>query len=128
MPLLRKTKSVKTVLHIFENSLGALSAVELIERLNEKMNKTTVYRILERLEGEGLIHSFTATDGLRWYAKCDGCTSDSHFDIHPHIQCKICGKVECLDVEVSIPNVKNYKVEKVELFMTGSCKNCADLR
>lgn len=124
MAIMRKTKSVKTVLHLFEAKNTAVSAVALIQELNQSMNKTTVYRILDRLENDGLVHSFIASDGLRWYAKCNGCSSEQHLDVHPHIQCKLCGKVECLDLDVAIPKVKGYEIENVELFLIGTCSQC----
>jgi Fur family ferric uptake transcriptional regulator len=49
MGIIRKTKAVTEVLQIFEEKNEAKSVVYLIELLNEKMNKTTVYRILDRL-------------------------------------------------------------------------------
>ena len=33
------------------------------------MNKTTVYRILDRFEKEGILHWFIDNDGLKRYAK-----------------------------------------------------------
>ena len=70
MSVKRRTKSANIILSIFENGREALSVVDLVEQLQHDMNKTTVYRILERLEKEGTIHSFTGTNGLKWYAKC----------------------------------------------------------
>ena len=46
----RKTKTVKLILDLFENTSNALSVVELTDTFSKKMNKTTVYRILDRLE------------------------------------------------------------------------------
>ena len=59
-----------------------------------EMNKTTVYRILDRLEQDGTIHCFNGKDGLKWYAKCNGCSENHHYDLHPHFQCNNCDKVE----------------------------------
>lgn len=126
MSVIRKTKSVKSVLQLFEHKETAVSTVDLIEELNEVMNKTTVYRILERLEKDGLVHSFTAKDGLRWYAKCNGCSPEQHLDEHPHIQCMICGKVKCLDLKFNIPTVSDYKVDSAELLLFGQCEACRD--
>ncbi|NRA93639.1 MAG: transcriptional repressor, partial [Psychroserpens sp.] len=70
MSIIRKTKSVKMLLEIFESTKSALSVVDLVEQLKSEMNKTTVYRILERLENEGVLHSFNGINGLKWYAKC----------------------------------------------------------
>ena len=50
MPISRKTKTVKMILDLFDKSNNAISVVDLISTFNNKMNKTTVYRILHRLE------------------------------------------------------------------------------
>lgn len=124
MDNLRKTKSVKAVLKIFEDTNHALSVVELVEKLDGEMNKTTVYRILQRFENNGILHSFIGKDGLMWYAKCKGCTSSGHSDVHPHFQCQNCGKIECLAVSIPLPAVPNYKLDSVKLLLIGQCDNC----
>ncbi len=124
MGIVRKTASVKFVLSIFEEREKAVSVVALVKLLKEKMNKTTVYRILDRLEQDGIIHSFLGKDGLRWYAKCQGCSADHHLDVHPHFQCKDCGDVECLPVDVVIPSVENKQVDSAEIMLVGKCSNC----
>ncbi len=124
MGVVRKTKSVVTVLNLFEESDYSLSAVRLVELLNKKMNKTTVYRIVERLKDEGILHSFAGKDGLTWYAKCKGCTSSNHVDSHPHFQCRECGKSECLSIDVQVPAISNHKVDSAELLLMGHCADC----
>lgn len=124
MGSLRKTKSVKAVLDKFEPGNEALSVVDLVERLQLEMNKTTVYRILERLEAAGTLHSFIGTNGLKWYAKGNECFSDSHPNTRPHFQCKACGKVECLTLEIAIPILPNYKVDSAKFLLVGECEKC----
>jgi Fur family ferric uptake transcriptional regulator len=124
MGVIRKTKSVKEVLTIFDQQSNSISAVNLVERLKTSMNKTTVYRILDRLEDEGTIHSFTHNNGQKWYAKCQGCSSSAHHDTHPHFQCKVCGKTECLDITISIPEIPNKRVESAEMLLVGQCDEC----
>jgi Fur family ferric uptake transcriptional regulator len=125
MGIVRKTKSVMTVLNVFEQTDYAVSAVNLVEHLQQKMNKTTVYRILEKLEDQGTLHSFLGKDGLKWYAKCDGCSSSQHIDSHPHFQCQGCGKTECISSNVSVPIIPNHKVNFAELLLTGLCEVCS---
>ncbi len=125
MGITRKTKAVKKLLSLFEPTVSAILAVDLIAQLKEEMNKTTVYRILDRLENEGVIHSFSGSNGLKWYAKCTGCSSDKHNDIHPHFQCTSCKKVTCLPVEIKIPTVKNYTIENAAVFLVGKCSECS---
>ncbi|MEM7552256.1 MAG: transcriptional repressor [Bacteroidota bacterium] len=124
MGVVRKTKSVEALLSVFEQSQNAISVVDLVERLKEDMNKTTVYRILDRFEKDGIVHSFLGKDGLKWYAKCRSCSSKNHIDAHPHFQCKKCGKVECLQTDFSIPSISNHKIESAQLLLIGQCEEC----
>ena len=124
MSIKRRTKSVNIMLSIFEDGHEALSVVDLVERLHGKMNKTTVYRILERLESDGAIHSFTGANGLKWYAKCHQCDAHTHNDVHPHFECKDCGKVECLEVNISIPKIDNRNIQSADILLVGQCTDC----
>jgi len=124
MGILRKTKSVKILLDEFEKKTTAISAIALIERLHSKMNKTTIYRVLDKLEDDGFLHSFLGKNGHKWYAKCIGCSSAKHHDIHPHFQCTDCGKVDCLSTDVLIPNIPNRKVDVSRILLQGKCEEC----
>lgn len=126
MSIKRRTKSLNAILAVFEESQEALSVVDLVERFHDKMNKTTVYRILERLEDEGLIHSFTGTNGLKWYAKDHICEARNSHDIHPHFECNKCGKVECLEVDIPMPKINNRHIESADVLFTGQCADCMD--
>ena len=127
MGVIRKTKSVTTILSYFSDGHQAISVVDLVERLSSDMNKTTVYRVLDRLEDEGLIHSFSGAKGLTWYAKCHDCSTHSHQDVHPHFECKECGKVECLDVSIELPQINNRHIETADVLLTGQCDDCKNL-
>ncbi len=127
MGIVRKTKSVATVIEIFQQNKVALSAVELVTLLKTNMNKTTVYRILERLESEGVLHSFTDNDGLKWYASCVDCSEHHHQDAHPHFRCKKCNKVACLHIQITIPSTKMLQIENSEIFLIGTCESCLEV-
>ena len=71
MGIIRKTKSVKLLIDEFEKHSSAISVITLIERLGSQMNKTTVYRVLDKLEDDGFLHSFLGKNGNKWYAKCN---------------------------------------------------------
>lgn len=124
MGVVRKTKSVQTILDTFNESEEAISVVTLIERHKGQMNKTTIYRILGRLEQDGLLHSFLGHNGVKLFAKCNNCSSSRHHDIHPHFQCTECGKTECLRVELTVPQVAGHKIESVQVLYAGTCKDC----
>ncbi|MEO1625806.1 MAG: transcriptional repressor [Bacteroidota bacterium] len=125
MGIIRKTKTVTALLQIFEERSSAISVVDLVAQFNGKANKTTIYRILDRLQSDGLIHSFRGQDGLTWYAKCiSGCSTDHHSDIHPHFQCQECGKVECLPISIDLPKVDTHDIQSAEVLLVGQCSDC----
>jgi len=100
--------------------------VDLIEKLKDQMNKTTIYRILERLEEDAVLHSFLGHEGVTWYAKCHACSTHDHQDVHPHFQCIDCGKVDCVEIEVSIPQIPNRKAIAYNVLIQGQCEACVD--
>ena len=124
MGIIRKTKSVEVLLNEFNKSSSAISAKELIERFDSKFNKTTIYRVLDKLEEDGVLHSFLGKEGLKWYAKCNDCKVNKHSDNHPHFQCLSCGKMDCLTVNVTLPIIPNRKIEVSQLLIQGKCEEC----
>ncbi|MGI9531261.1 Fur family transcriptional regulator, partial [Lutimonas sp.] len=94
------------------------------ENLGSQFNKTTIYRVLDKLEDDGVLHSFLGNNGLKWYAKCHDCSANKHNDLHPHFQCLDCGKVDCLSVKVTLPKIPNRKIEVSQLLIQGKCEEC----
>ncbi len=92
MGVIRKTKSVEVLINEFNKSSVAISVKKLIENFSSDFNKTTIYRVLDKLEDDGVLHSFLGKNGLKWYAKCNDCSANKHSDLHPHFQCLNCGK------------------------------------
>jgi len=125
MGIIRKTESVEILLNEFSEKSTALSTVELIRRLDRVLNKTTIYRVLDKLEDDGVLHSFLGFDGVKWFAKCRACSKTNHSDIHPHFQCVSCGKSECLDLTIDIPDITNREVLFTQLLIKGKCGLCA---
>jgi len=126
MGIIRKTQSVTLLLNEFKKDTGAISTIELIRRFNAKLNKTTIYRVLEKLEDDGILHSFLGKNGIRWYAKCKDCSTAGHIDGHPHFQCLSCGKVDCLSVNIYIPPIPKRTVEVSQVLIQGKCEICFD--
>lgn len=124
MGIIRKTKSIEILLNEFQKSSRAISTVELIKRLDKKMNKTTIYRILDRLEDDGILHSFLGIKGIKWYAKCSNCSKSKHLDMHPHFECVVCGKVDCLNVDIKMPDIPNRSVISAQVLFQGTCEAC----
>jgi len=120
MAIKRQTKSVKRLMDAFEETKTAISVSSLLKRFQDEMNKTTVYRILDRLEGSGVLHSFIGKDGQRWYST----TAIDKTTYHPHFQCDACGKSECITLDIAIPALTDHKVDSANLLLIGQCKDC----
>ena len=125
MSISRNTKTVQLLLKLFDKKDHALPVVDLVSIFSEEMNKTTVYRILHRLEESGILHSFIDKDGLKRYAKGDQRTSSSGDQItHPHFLCEDCGVSTCLPLKISTPSIPNYLIKSSEQLYLGQCKDC----
>ena len=124
MGVIRKTKSIELLLNEFKTQKTAISTIELIQRLNSKLNKTTIYRVLENLVDDGILHTFIGNDGIKWYAMCTNCTKSKHKDLHPHFECIECGEIDCLKSEVIIPKIQNRKILSSQILIKGMCEKC----
>ncbi len=124
----RNTKQKQGVIDVLKSSEAAMSADEVLDQLMTKMNRVTVYRILERFEQEGVAHRIVGLDGKNYYALCaEDCHAHAHSDYHAHFQCKKCKNLTCVDVEVSQPKLDNYKIEECQVLLTGLCAECLDV-
>ena len=125
MSISRNTKTVKLLLKMFDKKNQAIPVIDLVSIFKKKMNKTTVYRILHRLEDSGILHSFVDKNGLKRYAKGDQRTSSSNNQVtHPHFLCEDCGISTCLPLKISTPSIPNYIIKSSEQLYLGQCKDC----
>ena len=125
MSLTRKTKTVKLFLNLFEKKNGAISILELVSIFKNDMNKTTVYRILTRLEESGILHSFVDKKGLKRYAKNPlGKKSIKDQSPHPHFLCEDCGISKCLPIKIQNPTIPDLIINSAEQLYLGQCGNC----
>ena len=123
MGVLRKTKHLEHVLQAFRQSSDALSAGMLVDALANEINKSTVYRMLQKLEDDGVIHSFLTIDQIRFYALCKGCSSGRHVDTHAHFQCTSCKRVSCVSRKF-IADPRRSRITSAQVLFTGQCESC----
>ena len=124
MDTLRKTKSLKLILNTFKDK-KALTIIELVDKFCDKMNKTTVYRILDRLEQCDLVHSFVDQNGLKRYARNNkNIKSTKPNSTHSHFMCEDCGDTQCIYIDVNLPELSKYTVKNSEHLLIGHCNNC----
>lgn len=124
MGVVRKTKHLEQLLQVFRQSSDAKSASMLLESFNAEINKSTVYRMLEKLEDDGVIHSFLTMNQVRFYALCKGCSSGRHVDSHAHFQCTSCKRVSCFSEEIVLPTSERARITSAQVLLTGQCESC----
>ena len=124
MGIIRKTKHFQKVLAEFSKSPTAISANSLVSRYESTMNKSTIYRILYKLEDDKIIHSFVGLNGLKWYAKCSHCSFKNHNDNHPHFQCEECNEVRCISNFTNQPELIGSQFHVKNILLSGLCSRC----
>ena len=102
-----------------------MSHTEIQSATNGFCDRVTIYRVLERLTIEGLIHKVVNVDGVVKYSGCHSC-SVKHNRNHIHFSCQKCKSVDCLeDVEHSFKLPKSYKVSEMNFTLSGLCPQCS---
>ncbi len=113
------TDSVTQLLH--QHHL--LSAPQLVAHLHKQgriVNKTSVYRALEKLETEGSICKHNLLDNELVYE-----LRDHH---HDHLICTHCGTITTAECQIELPSMVNdFKVNHHHLTVYGLCAECQKL-
>jgi Fur family ferric uptake transcriptional regulator len=126
MKSVRNTTAKTEIQELILSTSVALSHTEIQEVTKGLCDRVTIYRILERLLEEGIIHKIVNIDGVVKYAGCHSCSEKHHHHHHIHFSCQKCKSVTCLDnVEPSYKLPKNYKVSEVNFTLSGLCPQCS---
>ena len=115
-----------TVLEILHQADEHINAEEIYSRVHVKysqVNKSTVYRTLELLNGLGLVAETDFGGGRIYYHHVE----KGH---HHHLICQRCGRVYDIDEEILAPlkelliNKYNFLPDIRHLAIFGHCLNC----
>ncbi|MDP2154493.1 MAG: transcriptional repressor [Sulfuricella sp.] len=105
----------------------ALTHLEIGKRLGEgiKVNRVTLYRVLEWLVQHRLAHKIAGEDRVWRFNASLPAEEASHR--HAHFQCNRCGSVSCLEgmptaFALSLP--AGFRSQEVELTIRGICAVC----
>jgi Fur family zinc uptake transcriptional regulator len=129
----RLTDKRKHVLAGLVQSEKALSAYELIDVCKEKFNESipamSVYRILEFLENEKLVHKLNLANK---YVACAHISCDHAHDIPQFLICGTCSKVKEISISKStISELKStvkdagYHLVSPQLELNCLCDECS---
>ena len=123
----RKTQSKTEILEMLESSGNAMSHDMIQSGLDSKVDRATIYRVLNRFCEDGKVHRIVGDDGKQYFAICSNCGKKKqvHSHNHIHFRCLQCGTVECLDRELSIPLPQGYVAKVHNLVISGFCEECS---
>jgi Fur family ferric uptake transcriptional regulator len=112
---------------LLQQESNALSHDGITAKLEEPMDRVTIYRILNRFVEDGLAHRIVADDGRQYFASCQvDCRHDHAAHDHLHFRCVVCDRVECVLGKVSYQIPSGYKVDSSNIILSGSCRKCCE--
>jgi Fur family transcriptional regulator, ferric uptake regulator len=106
-----------------------LTPQELLDQLGGRMNRVTLYRILDLLVEHGVVERHNAGERAFRYCLRSGPSGHLHAG-HAHFTCVRCGHTQCLDSRSLEASLGEYlahvpmRVETAELRFGGVCETC----
>ncbi|MDJ0776858.1 MAG: Fur family transcriptional regulator [Gammaproteobacteria bacterium] len=130
----RMTSKRKQILYGLLQSDKALSAYELVEYCKTEFNETipamSVYRILEFLEEERLVHRLNLANK---YVACAHIAGEHEHSVSQFLICQSCQRVKEVDISESVvrslkQNVRDagFELHRPQLEINCICAGCAN--
>jgi len=120
----RNTPTKEAVLGMLSKTHKALSQDVIERNIGVDIDRTTIYRVLNRFCEDGTVHRIIAEDGKQYFALCIKCEGNQPAKHHFHFRCTNCQTIECLPTPVHFTVPEGYQVENVNCVLTGLCKDC----
>lgn len=135
---LKSTASRLDVANVLVQTNDPLTHQEILKQLPESFDRVTLYRVLDWLLQNDVIHRIAGEDRA-WrfqlnassneYNKATVSTKKSFISQHDHahFQCANCGKMFCLEnVHPKLTDAMppDFVVDSIELNIKGKCANC----
>jgi Fur family transcriptional regulator, ferric uptake regulator len=117
------------VLEVLGDVSRALRADEILMaiRAHRRVNKVTIYRILEDFSRRGMVRRLSLQGRVNHYElACE------HRPPHPHFQCRTCREIECLDpapmnrVWNELQGPLENRADHLEIRLAGVCHKCRE--
>jgi len=121
----RLTRPRTRVLEFLLGQSGPLTHHEIHEQLpGETIDTVTLYRVLEWLTANNIVHRIAGADGVWRFSASPG----RHDHDHAHFQCTRCDSVTCFN-DMPLPRrpkmPDGFTSEEVDLLIKGTCPHCA---
>ncbi len=126
---LRPTGARLAVLETLADTSRALKAGEILEvlRARRRVNKVTVYRILEDFCNRGMVRRLSLEGRVCHYElACE------HRPPHPHFQCQTCREIQCLEpaplarLWAELQGPLGNRADRIDVRVAGLCHKCRE--
>jgi len=122
---LKLTPQRLLITDIIRDARGHITATEIIAHVRAQMpgvNKSTIYRTLDILEGAGCVYKTERGNEFIYH--------HDHEAHHHHLQCTRCGKTISCDEDIFSPVQKSlmkkygFQADFKHLIVNGLCEDC----
>jgi len=101
---LKITRHRSQVLQLFLDNGGGLAHTDMARLSEDKIDRVTLYRMLQLFLEKGILHKMPSLDGVTRYA-LDKQHEQGYHAQHLHFICVACGSITCL-TEIPVPDVE----------------------
>ncbi|MBD3724163.1 MAG: transcriptional repressor [Flavobacteriaceae bacterium] len=122
----RNSNTKKEIISLLESKEVALTHKDFQDYFQDKIDRVTIYRALDRLVEEGKLHKIANIDGGTQYALThQNCEHHKSAHNHVHFSCEFCKKTICLDdISPKLKLPKDYMIKDIQIIVSGICPNC----
>ncbi len=124
----RDLKATSTRIQLLENldQHQAAMPYSAIQNTMKKIDRVTLYRTIDSLMSQGIIHQAYKENNETYYALCGKtCDKENHNHEHIHFKCLVCLAVTCQElhakIEIALPA---YDIHQISISVTGVCDKC----
>lgn len=125
---LSKTRGRQLILKVLAKNKFPVSGKEIVEQLQQSVDRATVYRTLNVFEKKQIVHKVLADNVWRYILSSS--TSEDNSKEHVHFKCIRCCRLICLhEVEINdfeLP--EGYRKLNINVLITGICRDCTHKR
>ena len=124
---LSRTPQRDCILNILLQAEKPLNARNILENCTDrKINRVTVYRIMESFKKQGIVRELPTDSGIKYFE-----IACRHNPLHPHFFCKDCGAMACLgpltltEAWDLFAHPHAFRIDEIVVNITGLCKDCS---
>ena len=120
------TKQKDMILDVIRKEKKEFTIKDIYNSLDGAAGLTTIYRLVDKLVIDGILHKHISKDNITYYEYLEECDKENHF----YLKCEKCGNmihVDCdfvEELENHITNEHKFKLDKKMIIINGICNKC----